>query len=78
MVEEEDDAVDTDEDVVDLGDEGVEAAGDDATVAEGFDIGDPVENKEGFFCRTAAADDDTATTAAATASTFSHTLSLKP
>lgn len=41
-----DDAIDADQDVFDLGDEGVEPPGDDAAAAEGFDVGDFVEDEE--------------------------------
>ena len=43
------DAVDVDNDVVDLWDEGVEAAGEDVTAVEGFDVGNLVEDKEEVF-----------------------------
>ncbi|KAF3529804.1 hypothetical protein DY000_02037334 [Brassica cretica] len=41
-----DDAVDTNDDVLDLGDEGVESLGNDAASAEGFDVADAVEDEE--------------------------------
>lgn len=41
-----DDTVDGEDDVVDMGDEGVEAFGDEGATAEGFDVGDVVQDQE--------------------------------